>query len=589
MIKRLIFAFLGVLFLSIAVSAFQGASQSKTEKRTVKYVIEVLDKVQKYHPEGKNYKKAEFIESAKNLIIRYLKKQDIKEVPKKKLLDFLSARKFNSVTQLMHLLDRYSQTVVKLDMVKIADIAANGVIQTTHDPFSQVLTMEQVQKMQQMMSPGKDKSLGFIPQRTKDGNFKVKFVRWNYPAYYIGLKVNDEIVTINGKKISDVKDKNDLQELLNADEGAMFEIVIKRKGFDKEIKLVGFQGSLNHPDSIGAMLPGKIGYIRTDMFTMSLHTNVAKIIKDLVDKGLRGLIIDFRNNPGGAMNAATGLCDLFLEKDKIITITKGSYENPLGKLAEMLAPGMKGKKIDKETTHYVANKSNPHKFPVVALINELSASASEMTSGCFKSHKRATLVGKTSYGKGVGQTAMPLTSSPEAGGGGLLGMLGGSGMRILYMTCMTYFLPKGEKVHHIGVKPDIEVEINDADAKIFNKLANFRATGFIEKHIRKSAEKMSTYPAFYRSQLIKPWGKLSDYPGSEKLLEIAKEYKFSEQTMLRELRLATQIVLQKDFPNSKESFYNLPDDNQLQIAILQIMKKLNDDSSKYPEYQPFSK
>ena len=170
-------------------------------------------------------------------------------------------------------------------------------------------------------------------------------------------------------------------------------------------------------------------------------------------------------------------------------------------------------------------------------------------------------------------------------------MLGGSGMRILYMTCMTYFLPKGEKVHHIGVKPDVEVELNEADAKIFDKLAKFRASSLLVKYVKERRARMSARPDFFSKQLINPTAKLGDYPDSEKLTEYAKEYELSEATMLRELRLATLIAVQKDFSNKnmEAPFYNLADDNQLQTAILQIMKKLNDDSSKYPEYQSFSK
>ena len=579
MFKRYLSAIFTILLLAFAVSALDGNSQtSKTESRTIKYLVEVISKVQYNHPDGKKYSKPEYIEGAKNLVIQYLKNEDLSKIEKNKLIMFLKKTEFKSVTQLIHLLTRYSEDVIELDMVKIADIAANGVVKTTKDPFSQILTMEKITKMQQQMLSGVDKSIGLMVEMKKDGKFYANFILWNYPAFYMGIKLGDEIISINGTKLSKIKNNEQLEKILTADINKSISIWIKRKGISNAVKLVGKQRTLSRAEAVGAVLPGNIGYIRTKMFTMTLHTTVQKIIKELQKKKVKGLILDLRNNPGGAINSALGLCDLFLEKDKILTITKSTYNNPLGKLAEMFQPGMKSKKIDKETTHYIAAKDKMFDLPLVVLVNKLSASASEMTSGCLQSHKRAVVVGTKTYGKGVGQTAIVLQSSPESDSkGGIFSMLGSGGKdtRLLYMTVLTYFLPKGEKVHHIGITPDFVINERKVKPEEFEHIAKMRENENLVEIIGEMRQKMSARPDFFSKQLYEPVDKLQKYPNAGKFIEIAQKYQLAEETMLSELRLATLILLHHEFSTKKLTipFFSIPDDQQLGKAI-EVMKDL---------------
>ncbi len=572
MIKRYFCAIFTIILLAFAVSALEGNSQtSVTESRSVKYLVEVISKVKDNHPDGKKYTKPEYIEGAKKLVIQYLKNENLNKVEKNKLIAFLEKSEFKSVTQFVHLLTRYSEDVLELDLEKIADIAANGVIQTTKDPFSQILSMEKLMKLQQQMLSGADKSIGLMVEKKKDGKFYANFIQWNYPAFYMGIKLEDEIISINGTKLSKIKKNEEMETLLTANINESISIWIKRKGISNAIKLVGKQRTLSRLEAVGAVLPGNIGYIRTKMFTMTLHTTVQKIITELEKQKVKGLILDLRNNPGGAINSALGLCDLFLEKDKILTITKSTYNNPLGKLAEMFQPGMKAKKIDNETTHYLATKDKLFDLPLVILVNKLSASASEMSSGCLQSHKRAVVVGTKTYGKGVGQTAIVLNSSPTKDSeGGIFGMMGGSkDTRLLYMTVMTYFLPKGEKVHHIGITPDFmknELTIKPED---FEHIAKMRENENLVEIIAEMRLKMSARPDFFSRQLYEPVDKLQKYPNAGKFIEIAQKYQLTEKIMLSEIRHATLISLQEELQTSKidTPFFSIPDDNQLREAI----------------------
>ena len=166
MFKRYLSAIFTILLLTFAVSALDTNSQSsKTESRSIKYLVEVISKVKKNHPDGNKYTKPEYIAGAKKLVIQYLKNEDLSIIEKNKLITFLEKTEFKSVTQLIHLLTRYSEDVLELDLIKIADIAANGVVKTTKDPFSQILTMEKIMKLQQQMLSGADKSIGLMVEK----------------------------------------------------------------------------------------------------------------------------------------------------------------------------------------------------------------------------------------------------------------------------------------------------------------------------------------------------------------------------------------------------------------------------------------
>jgi hypothetical protein len=160
-----------------------------------------------------------------------------------------------------------------------------------------------------------------------------------------------------------------------------------------------------------------------------------KALRALEDEGMESLVLDLRNNPGGALPACVSVADKFLGGGKLISATQSR------------SPFLGG-------VEYKTREKGTHpNLPLVVLINGMSASASEMLSGALQDHKRARLVGKTTYGKGIGQAALPCTSRPGW---------------VFYMTVMSYTLPSGRSINHIGVAPDVDFDqpmIDDASSE----------------------------------------------------------------------------------------------------------------------------
>ena len=207
-------------------------------------------------------------------------------------------------------------------------------------------------------------------------------------------------------------------------------LTIKRnneKSFDVEVK----KEEIKIKSLEGEMINSNIGYIKIDTFMNENTTSDFKDkIKELEDKGMKGLILDLRNNPGGLLSEAIGVASQFIPKDDVITYTIDKYENKNESLSVGgIAEGM----------------------PLVVLVNNGSASASEVVTGALRDYKAATIIGKTTFGKGIVQ--QPFKFKNGIGG--------------LKVTVSKYYTPNGENIHKKGINPDFEVEItkdiNEAD------------------------------------------------------------------------------------------------------------------------------
>ncbi|MFH1782828.1 MAG: S41 family peptidase, partial [Candidatus Omnitrophota bacterium] len=175
------------------------------------------------------------------------------------------------------------------------------------------------------------------------------------------------------------------------------------------------------------MIEAGVGYIRLSEFQEKTSRDLEKGLMDLEKQGLRGLILDLRNNPGGLLDSSIEVSEKFLEKDKIIVSTKG--------------------RIKSQNSEYKSRNKNKHlDYPLVVLINGGSASASEIVAGAMQDHKRAIILGTKSFGKGSVQTVVPLSD--------------GSAARL---TTSKYFTPNDRSIHGEGIMPDIVVEYIDPE------------------------------------------------------------------------------------------------------------------------------
>ena len=307
-----------------------------------------------------------------------------------------------------------------VDQAEIMDSAINGVLQSL-DPYSAYMSPELFKEMQ-TDTRGEFGGLG-IEIGMESGVVKVISPIDDTPAAKAGIKAGDYIVKI-GKEQVQGKSLLEAVKLMRGPVGTSINLTIRRKNVKKplEFKIVR---KIIEVKSVSSRLIGKeknIGYIRLKSFNENSDEQFLKSVKEFERKSkIKGYVLDLRNNPGGLLTQAINITDFFLEDGEIVST--------------------KGRKIS-ETRKFFARKGDEIKGkPIVVLINNGSASASEIFAGALKDHKRAIILGENSYGKGSVQSIIPLRN--------------GGGMRL---TISKYYLPSGKSISEVGVKPDILVE-----------------------------------------------------------------------------------------------------------------------------------
>lgn len=246
------------------------------------------------------------------------------------------------------------------------------------------------------------------------------------PAYNAGLKPGDIITEVDGVEFSGEEMSEAVDAIKNGKIGT--EVILTVVRGDDKIAITVTRDDIATDSVDGEMLDGNIGYIRVTGFNMqsdsgdnSTYTEFKEKINELTEQGMDRMIIDLRDNPGGVLDEACNMADLLLPEG-VITYTETRT----------------GKREDYNSD------ANCIEIPVVILINENSASASEVFTGALKDYERATVVGKTSYGKGIVQSVYPFYD--------------GSGISL---TVAKYYTPNGTCIHDVGIVPDIEVDLPD--------------------------------------------------------------------------------------------------------------------------------
>ena len=318
-------------------------------------------------------------------------------------------------------LEKIKQEYVdEIDQAEVMDSAINGVLQSL-DPYSAYMSPELFESMQ-TESKGEFGGLG-IEIGMEAGVVKVISPISDTPAEKAGIKAGDFIVRINNEQVQG-RTLMEAVKLMRGPVGSSIELTVRRKGIKKSLTFK-IQRQIIEVKSVESKVLGNqknIGYVKLKSFNENSDKQFIKEIKNYEkQKKLIGYIIDLRNNPGGLLNQAIAITDFFLEKGEIVS-TKGRKIIETRKFFAKTGDGIKGK-------------------PVIVLINEGSASASEIFAGALKDHKRAIILGENSYGKGSVQSIIPLRN--------------GGGIRL---TISKYYLPSGKSISEVGVSPDIIVK-----------------------------------------------------------------------------------------------------------------------------------
>jgi carboxyl-terminal processing protease len=343
------------------------------------------------------------------------------------------------------------------DLIALADDAARAMVAVIGDPYSHIFTDEEMNRLAKaMQGEGRDESVGLMLQN-RGGKVIVAYVQYGYPGYQEGIEIGDEVLEIRGHPAASVRPE-ELPELIRLPKGDTLELLVRRGGRDYLFRIASRKTSVK--DVRAEYLGQGVGYLRLTIFDLSLVQEVRKALDGLARQGMKGLILDLRHNPGGALQAATGVADLFLPQGLRITNTVSHYKPSIGGLS---IPGFSPEQ------DYITKVATPYEeMPMVLLINRASASASELLAGALKDHHRATLIGETTYGKGVGQVPILLSSMLMK--------------RYLYLTVLRYTTPNGTTVDHQGVPPDLPFDDGRPSADLFQAEWTLRGTGAIQKY-----------------------------------------------------------------------------------------------------------
>ena len=321
-----------------------------------------------------------------------------------------------------------------VDQSEMMDSAINGVLQSL-DPYSAYMGPELFKEMQTDTRGGFG-GLG-IEIGMEAGVVKVISPIDDTPASKAGIKAGDYIVKI-GKEQVQGKSLLEAVKLMRGPVGTSIDLTIRRKNVKKSLEFK-ITREIIEVRSVSSELISKdknLGYIRLKSFNENSDKQFLKSIKKFEkNSNIKGYVIDLRNNPGGLLNQAINITDFFLDDGEIVS-TKGRRLSETRKFFARRGDEVRGK-------------------PIVVLINNGSASASEIFAGALKDHKRAIILGESSYGKGSVQSIIPLGN--------------GGGMRL---TISKYYLPSGKSISEVGVTPDIIVEENGDDFKINTKNDN---------------------------------------------------------------------------------------------------------------------
>jgi len=311
--------------------------------------------------------------------------------------------------------------VEKPDDAKLIESAINGMLAGL-DPHSSYMDPKSFRDMQ-VQTRGEFGGLG-IEVTMEDGLIKVVAPIDETPAAKAGVMANDLITKLDDEQVQGLT-LNQAVEKMRGPVNTKIKLTIMRKGQDKPIE-VSITRDIIRVRSVRSKTEGDdIGYIRLTQFNEQTTEGLKKAITDITAKiakdKLKGYVLDLRNNPGGLLDQAISVSDAFLQKGEVVS-TRGRNAEETQRFNARAGDLTDGK-------------------PVIVLINGGSASASEIVAGALQDHKRATVIGTRSFGKGSVQTIIPL----------------GSGNGALRLTTARYFTPSGRSIQAKGITPDIEV------------------------------------------------------------------------------------------------------------------------------------
>jgi len=298
--------------------------------------------------------------------------------------------------------------------------AAQGMVDTLEDPYAKYYTAEEYEAYLASIN-GEYFGIGLLIGQPDETGCMVLEVYEGGPGEAAGIRAGDRITAVNGEPVGGLS-LEEVSAKINGPSGQS-ELTLQRGEETLTIQVTGDTVNIKRVSS--ALFNERTGYIKIDMFSGSCADEFTEALKDLKSRNMRSLVIDLRNNPGGSLDEVVKICSAILEKGQII-VSVGEEGNP-----------------DNEV--YKASGSSVG-VPLAILVNEHSASASEIMAGAVQDNQAGVIVGTKTFGKGVVQTTIRV----EKSGGWLK------------LTTDAYFTPNGRNIHGEGITPDIQCDLPDS-------------------------------------------------------------------------------------------------------------------------------
>ncbi len=331
-----------------------------------------------------------------------------------------SIKKFNQVREIIK--ENYYQDV---DEDVLLEGAVAGMAASLNDPYTVYYTKEQMEILLEIPKKSEETYVGIGVSIIMDTDGLVTIVEpfVGTPAYEAGLKQGDKIIKVNDEDVTGLKDENAIVQMIRGPENTTVKITVYRPSEGRPIDFEIVRKKITVQLNIRSeLLEDGIGYIRLISFMDdNIDKEFEQHLKKLQADNIKGLIIDLRDNPGGYYHQVINIADMLLPEG-LIVYTEDRNKNLEKEFSDKKELGL----------------------PMVVLINENSASASEILAGAIKDHKKGILVGEKTFGKGLVQNLIPLDD--------------GSGVKI---TIARYFTPSGVCIHGTGIEPDISVKLDD--------------------------------------------------------------------------------------------------------------------------------
>ena len=326
---------------------------------------------------------------------------------------------FTKIKYLMSMIDERS--IYDPDDQEVIDGIYKGIFNSLGDDYSCYYTADEYKKFMEV-TQGNYEGIGAYISTNSEGYCYIVAPMKDSPAEEAGLKSGDIIYKVNGEVVTG-KSSDEIVALIKGKEGTSVKVSVAREGEEDYLDFNVKRRKIESPTVSYEVKKDNIGYIAVSSFDNVTTNQFKEALTELQKKKVKGVVIDLRNNPGGNLDVVVDMLDLFLPKDKLIVYTEDKN----------------GKRQDT----YKARKPIAFSVPMTVLVNENSASASEIFAGTIKDYGLGKIVGKTTFGKGIVQTVVPLND--------------GSAIKF---TIAKYFTPKGKYIHGKGIKPDVEIDFS---------------------------------------------------------------------------------------------------------------------------------